>query len=179
MRKELAEGYWARACEALDTMEAALERGNNNNVVTMAYHAMEHAAKAMLAAKDIDAESHRGVLIMVSQELVKTGKADQEISSTLRRVWRNRSKATYSARHKVDGETARTTSEQAREYLKKARGLMIEWGLGEKELERVRGTVAIKATQAGGDPGVKGPAERPKITSPKPGDPNRGPTPKR
>ena len=67
MRKELAKGYWAQACEALDTMEAALERGNNNNVVTMAYQAIEHAAKAMLAANDIDTESHRGVQIMVSQ----------------------------------------------------------------------------------------------------------------
>lgn len=101
MRKELARGYWAQACEALDTMEAALERGNNNNVVTMAYQAMEHAAKSMLAARDVDAESHRGVRIMVSQELVKTGKADRTMSSTLRQAWRSRGKATYSARHKV------------------------------------------------------------------------------
>ena len=119
MRKELAKGYWAQACEALDTMEAALERGNNNNVVTMAYQAMEHAAKAMLAAIDVDAESHRGVRIMVSQELVKTRKADRAISSTLRQVWRSRGKATYSASHKVHADTARTTSARAREYLQK------------------------------------------------------------
>lgn len=177
MRKELAKGYWAQACEALDTMEAALERGNNNNVVTMAYQAMEHAAKAMLATRNVDAESHRGVQILVSQELVKTGNADQTVSSTLRQVWRSRGKATYSAGHKVEAETARTTSERSREYLKNARALMIKWGLSDKELEAVPGPV--KPLRAGGDPAVKGPGQRPNIRPPKPNGTNRTPTQKR
>ena len=160
-------------------MEAALERGNNNNVVTMAYQAVEHAAKAMLAARNVETESHRGVQIMVSQELVKTRKADPAMSSTLRQLWRSRSKATYSASHRVDAETARTTSEEAREYLKKARALMIGWGIGDKELERVPGAIAMKPIQRGGDPSVKQPAQRPNITPPKPGDRNRRPTQKR
>lgn len=173
MRKELAKGYWSQACEALDTMDAALERGNNNNVVTMAYQAMEHAAKAMLATRNVDAESHRGVQIMVSQELVRTRKADRAISSTLRQVWRSRSKATYSASHKVDADTARTTSERARKYLKKARALMVEWGLSDKELKRLPGTVGLRPTQAGGDPSVKGPGQRPNTKPPKPADPTQ------
>ena len=50
MKKKEATGYWRQACEALDTTQMALLRENHNNALTMGYQAMEHAAKALLAA---------------------------------------------------------------------------------------------------------------------------------
>ena len=80
MNTELTTWYWRQACETLDTMQMALVRGNYNNVVTMGYQAMEQGAKALLAANDTDAGSHRAVQILVSRELVKAGKIGPEYS---------------------------------------------------------------------------------------------------
>ena len=97
MNTELTTWYWRQACETLDTMQMALVRGNYSNVVTMGYQAMEQGAKALLAAIDTHAGSHRAVQILVSRELVKTGKIGPEYCKLLRSAYRQRRTATYSA----------------------------------------------------------------------------------
>ena len=152
MRKKLATGYWLQACEALDTMQLALLHGNNNNVLTMGYQAMEHAAKALLAANDADAGSHHAVHVQVSLQLVKSGKADQEYSSQLRRAFRDRTKATYSASYRADPDQAKRASERTHAYLTKARAQLRDWGLKEDELEQVPSRADTKRVQPGGEP---------------------------
>ena len=98
-----------------------LLRENHNNALTMGYQAMEHAAKALLAANDVETGSHHAVHVQVSLHLVKSGKAGQEYSSELRRAYRDRAKATYSSSYWTQPTQAESATDRAHDYLTKAR----------------------------------------------------------
>ena len=154
MKKVLATGYWEEACETLDTMHLALLRGNNNNVVTLGYQAMEQAAKALLAAHDVDAKSHRAVHVLVSRELVKTGKTGPQYSKELRPAFRQRSEATYSAGYRTTAAKAAEFAERAQRYLGGSRELLSKWGIPEKELAVITPTQGTTPVRPGGNPVV-------------------------
>ena len=160
MNTELTTWYWRQACETLDTMQMALVRGNYNNVVTMGYQAMEQGAKALLAANDTDAGSHRAVQILVSRELVKTGKIGPEYSKVLRPAYRQRTTATYSAGELTQPHEAEEYANQAHDYLTNARKLLLKWGMSDEKLAQVPGRPGTGPLLAGGDPGVKAPGGR-------------------
>ena len=90
MKKKEATGYWRQACEALDTTQMALLRENHNNALTIGYQAMEHAAKALLAANDVETGSHH---VAEREKLTETG-----LGSTARCRGRRRHRQANSVR---------------------------------------------------------------------------------
>ncbi len=158
MKKKEATGYWRQACEALDTTQMALLRENHNNALTMVYQAMEHAAKALLAANDVETGSHHAVHVQVSLHLVKSGKAGQEYSSELRRAYRDRAKATYSSSYRTQPTEAESATDRAHDYLTKARTQLQAWGLTDDDLAPVPpGPGRRKPVEPGGDPKIAPP----------------------
>lgn len=137
MKAKVAAWHWEQACQTLDTMHAALTRGNYNNVVMNGYHAMEQAARALLAANDTEAWSHHAVHVLISRELVKTGKVGPEYSKTLRPAYRERTNATYGPGVLVPRDEAEAFAAQAHEYVSAAKEVLRRWGVDDQELADV------------------------------------------
>ena len=157
MKKTEATGYWRQACEALDTTQMALLRGNHNNAVTMSYQAMEHGAKALLAANDVETGSHHAVQVQVSLHLVKSSKAGKEYSSALRQAYQDRTKATYSSNYQTPPAHAESATDRAHDYLTKARAQLQAWGLTDNDLAPVPAGPERKPVKPGGDPKIAPP----------------------
>jgi uncharacterized protein (UPF0332 family) len=76
----------ARALRALGHPDAVLSR---------AYYAVFHAARALLVSLGLEVKSHRAVLNQVSEHFVKTGRLEPELARLLARMQRDREDADY------------------------------------------------------------------------------------
>ena len=115
---------------------------------------MEQTAKALLAAHDVDAKSHRAVHVLVSRKLVKTGRTGPEYSKELRPAFRQRTEATYTAGYRTAAAKAAEFAERAHRYLAGSRKLLTKWGIPEKELAVITPTPGTIPVRPGGNPVV-------------------------
>ena len=137
MNRDDAKAEWKRATETLGAATTLVANGYNNDAVSRSYYAMLHAAKASLATKDIEADSHRGVAAMFGKHLVKTGEVDAEHGRNLRRADAARQDADYQARLEFTSDQTRRECERARDFLTKVREHLKRSGLREDELAEI------------------------------------------
>ena len=78
MNRDDVKAEWKRATETLGATMTLASSGYNNDAISRSYYAMLHAAKAGLATKDIETDTHRGVAAMFGKHLVKTGEVGAE-----------------------------------------------------------------------------------------------------
>lgn len=72
-----------RAKKALLAAKTLLENQLYEDCVSRAYYAVLHAAKAALATKDIEPESHNAVKRMFGLHLIKTGEIEKDFAKIL------------------------------------------------------------------------------------------------
>ena len=72
-----------RAKKALLAAKTLLENQLYEDCVSRAYYAVLHAAKAALATKDIEPESHNAVKRMFGLYLIKTGEIEKDFAKIL------------------------------------------------------------------------------------------------
>ena len=80
---------------ALQAAEALLKLGLCDDAVTRCYSAAFHFACALLLSEGVEASSHRGVLTLFSQHLVRTGKMSAAAGKDIRRLQGFRESADY------------------------------------------------------------------------------------
>ena len=97
MNREDVTAKWERATETLGAATTLVTSGYNNDAVSRSYYAILHAAKAGLATKGIESDTHRGVAAMFGKHLVTTGDVDREEGTNLRRAAGARQNADYQA----------------------------------------------------------------------------------
>lgn len=161
MNREDARAEWKRATTGLGAANTPAISGYNNDAVSRAYYAILHAAKAGLATKGIDAGSHRGVAAMFGKEFVKTGQMEAQEGRNLRRADAARQNADYQARMEFSDDEAYRECERAHDFLTKMREQLKSAGLRGDELTSVPELPGSKSMRSGGDPGVRGPGQRP------------------
>ena len=71
------DALMARAREFLATAQMAMRRGDYNSTANRAYHAMFHAAHALLLSKGIRPMSHGGTMSLIGQHFVNTKELDE------------------------------------------------------------------------------------------------------
>ena len=128
--------------------------GYNNDAISRSYYAMLHAAKAGLATKDIETDTHRGVAAMFGKHLVKTGDVGAEQGRNLRRADAARQDADYQARLEFTSDQSYRECERAHDFLTTVREHLKRAGLREDEL------AGVPALPGGGTP-VKARTEAP------------------
>ena len=134
MNRNEAKAEWKRATETLGAATTLAISGYNNDAIARSYYAMLHGAKAGLATKEIETDSHRGVATMFGKHLVKTGEVDPEHGSNLRRAGAARQNADYQAELEFTSEEACTECERAHSFLTTVRQQLKRAGLREDEL---------------------------------------------
>lgn len=82
MNRDDVKAEWKRATETFGAATTLVVNGYDNDAISRSYYAMLHAAKAGLATKEIEADSHRGVAAMFGKHLVKTGEVGAERAGT-------------------------------------------------------------------------------------------------
>ncbi|MFM1842514.1 MAG: hypothetical protein RLZZ490_1250 [Cyanobacteriota bacterium] len=69
--------------EELKATKILWENGIYSAAVSRAYYCLYHASQALLAAKNINVKSHKGLIQQFGQHFIKTGEISQEFSKIL------------------------------------------------------------------------------------------------
>jgi uncharacterized protein (UPF0332 family) len=110
----LARHRLARAREALDEGEHLLVRERAAGAVNRLYYSAFHAARALLAAAELDSARHSGVITLFHTHFVRTGLVGTEHARALSRAFEKRQKGDY-------GDFASVTLDEARELREEVR----------------------------------------------------------
>ena len=137
MKRDDVKAEWKRSTETLGAAMTLVANGYNNDAISRSYYAMLHAAKARLATKDIETDSHRGVAAMFGKHLVKTGELGAEQGRNLRRADAARQDADYQARLEFTSEQTHRECARAHDFLTKVREHLKRAGLREDELAEI------------------------------------------
>ena len=109
------------ADDALKVAEAALGLGIKRDAMSRTYYAAFHAARALLLLEGLEPKTHAGVLRMLSEHLIRSGKLEARFGMALTRVQAYRQAADYS--YSFDGSSEDVAHEiaEARELIARAR----------------------------------------------------------
>jgi len=81
-----------RAREAFSEGEHLLAKGAGAGAVNLFYYGAFHAARALLATRQVDSSKHSGVMSLFQKHFVKEGLVDQAIARALPRAFEKRQK---------------------------------------------------------------------------------------
>lgn len=105
--KALASHRLSRSRDAFAEGEHLLEKGAPMGAVNRFYYAAFHAARSLLATRQVDSARHSGLISLFQQNFVKTGLVDRDKARALSRSFEKRQKSDY-------GDFAVLTIEEAR-----------------------------------------------------------------
>lgn len=115
----LARHRLSRAHEALEEGKHLLEKRAMMGAVNRLYYAAFHAARAMLATRQVDPSRHSGVMSLFQEHFVKTGMIPLDTAKVLPRTFEKRQDADY-------GDYATVTFEEAMRVATEVHGFVQE-----------------------------------------------------
>ncbi len=119
MREEISEQL-SLAEECLEEAKLLLANGFYRGAASRAYYSMYHAAKALLAAKNVTPKKHAGVLRMLGLEFVNKGYLEDTYAEAYKLALDVRMSADYEGGADIDSELAEQLVGDAEEFIKKA-----------------------------------------------------------
>lgn len=122
-RREIVE-TWQRAHEALQATHALLIAGFSDFAASRAYYAAFYAASALLLADGKAFRSHRGVLALLHQDYVKTGRLPVEMGRIISTLSDLRSVGDYGGAAHVSHAEAHVALSEAQQFLEAVRSLL-------------------------------------------------------
>jgi len=124
--RRFVEASLERAEKALKSAKLLEENGELEDATSRAYYAMFHATRALLFSRGMNAKTHKGVISLFGEKIVKQGIMSEEYADMLRKAFDLRQKSDYEI-------FAETSAELVKEAIKNA----------EQFIERVKELVAI------------------------------------
>ncbi len=113
----LARHRLVRASEAFGEGEHLLARGAAAGAVNRFYYAAFHAARALLAIREVDSPRHSGVISLFQQHFVKEGPIASETAKALARSFEKRQDADYEDFAVVSPEDAETIRREVQVFI--------------------------------------------------------------
>ena len=92
---DLAQHRLGRARQTFEEGNLLLQAGFRSGAVSRFYYAAFHAARALLATRELESSKHSGVIALFNREFVKTGRISKEASKALSVAFGDRSEADY------------------------------------------------------------------------------------
>ncbi len=117
----LARHRLARARETFEEGDHLLAKGALMGAVNRFYYAAFHAARSLLATRQLDSSRHSGVISLFQQHFVKTGIVRQEQAKALPRSFEKRQDTDY-------GDFATVTLEEAEAIRESVQAFIQECG---------------------------------------------------
>ena len=119
--KDASRKLLDKSDRSLKAAERLLESGEAEFAVSRAYYAMFYAAEALLNEKGLRFRKHGGVHGAFGEHFAKTGFLDAKYHRWLLEAFDKRVSGDYDVESLMTRDDARTTIEQAREFLQEAR----------------------------------------------------------
>jgi len=114
----LARYRMKRARETFKDGLLLLEQGSPNGAISRFYYAAFHAARALLATKELDASRHTGVIKLFSQHFVKSGLILAATAKVLSRSFEKRLDSEYEDYVSFSKEEAEHVRDEVREFMR-------------------------------------------------------------
>lgn len=120
----LARHRLARAREALAEGEQLLRSGASTGAINRFYYAAFHAARSLLALRQVDSARHSGVISLFQTHFVKTELLSPGVGKALPRSFEKRQNADYADFSRVTPEEAATVAAEVRNFVEECAGLL-------------------------------------------------------
>ena len=118
------------AREALRASGSLLSLGLHRDAMSRAYYAAFHAARALLLLEGLEARTHAGVLRMVAERLVRTGKLEPKVNVLLAKLQGIRHESDYGYAFDIDPDDARQVHEESGAFVERAAARVATQGTG-------------------------------------------------
>ncbi len=120
----LARHRLARSREALAEGEQLLRSGASMGAVNRFYYAAFHAARSLLALREVDSARHSGVISLFQTHFVKTELLSPDVAKALPRSFEKRQNADYADFSRVTPEEAVVVAGEVRAFVEECAGLL-------------------------------------------------------
>jgi uncharacterized protein len=87
----------ARADECLKEAQVLADAQLHYGAASRAYYVVYHAARALLFSVGIETRTHRGLVALIGEHFVRTGRLSSEVGRLVSRMQRDREDADYAA----------------------------------------------------------------------------------
>lgn len=116
---DISQKELIRAKKALLAAKTLLENQLYEDCVSRAYYAVLHAAKAALATKDIEPESHNAVKRMFGLHLIKTGEIEKDFAKILTAEQEDRAIGDYNIYIEIEQDRALKRVRDAEKFVER------------------------------------------------------------
>lgn len=116
---EIARAEIEKGEEKLNAAAYLRKGGFYEDAVSRAYYSMFHCAKAVLAIKNIDARTHKGVTRMFGLHVVKADDVEEYYGKALRFAKEVREKSDYDIFAEISKEETETVIQDAERFYKR------------------------------------------------------------
>jgi len=130
----LARHRQVRAHEALGEGEQLLRSGACMGAVNRFYYAAFHAARSLLALRQVDSARHSGVISLFQTHFVKTELLSPDVAKALPRSFEKRQNADYADFSQVTREEVVTVAGEVRVFVEECARLLDRLLANEEEV---------------------------------------------
>ena len=116
-----------KAGRFLRTAERAAGDGDYDSCASRCYYAMFFMAEAALLTKRLRASSHRGIINMFGEHLVKPGILDKHLGRALNDAYDKRLVGDYGVGLAITKEEAEDLLDETRDFVARVRGYLDQW----------------------------------------------------
>ena len=116
---DISQKELIRAKKALLAAKTLLENQLYEDCVSRSYYAVLHAAKAALATKDIEPESHNAVKRMFGLHLIKTGEIEKDFAKILTAEQEDRAIGDYNIYIEIEQDRALKRVRDAEKFVER------------------------------------------------------------
>ena len=120
------EKHLERADEKLGSANLLFENNMSTDAISEAYYAMFHAAKALLALKDVYPRTHAGVVSQFGLQFVNEGLIEELYAKSLAKAQTKREKADYDIYYEPSKEEAESIIEDAENFSRRIKDVISE-----------------------------------------------------
>ena len=123
---DLAKYRLQRGKEMLKDAEMLLAHGSYKSALNRTYYAVFHAARALLATKELDSRKHKGVVSLFNKHFVKTGLMDKRFSKILSEAKDLREDSDYDDFYLIDEEEVKKDFQNCKDFIKEVERVVPE-----------------------------------------------------
>ena len=113
----LARHRLARARDMLRDADLLAASESTESAVNRYYYAAFHAARALLATRDLDSSKHSGVIALFQREFVKTGLVAADVAKALPQTFEKRQNSDYADFAQVSAQEVDRLKTSVRQFV--------------------------------------------------------------
>jgi len=122
--RSFVEASLRRAEKALKSAKLLEQNRELEDAASRAYYAMFHATRALLFSKGMNAKTHKGIISLFGEKIVKQGIVGEEYADMLRKAFDLRQKSDYEIYAETSVELVKEMIKNAEQFIEKVKELI-------------------------------------------------------